>query len=300
MTAFLVGAVVLAVLGVALQQLLADELVGWVPVLSHALVRLAARRLDDAERDRWREEWTAEVTAYGDRRLSGLAYAMYLLLSTLTPRAHLQDKFDTGTLLPGFTDGVPRSRKRLTGTAVWEQVIRAMHDPDLALVDSGIARASERFALALAPATSASLLLYEQALKASVAARDHAVATEPPAARHKPFWAPSYPAPKPWLSRRAAGVNGDPEWRIAPLSATQRRLAQPYIDALQDDLPGICPEWHPSARRNFLNAIERYDDRKSRRQDRGSASARAGVSLEVFLAAWVAEPGKRSAVRRIF
>jgi lipopolysaccharide/colanic/teichoic acid biosynthesis glycosyltransferase len=70
---------VLSVLGAVLLNLLADEVVDWCPWLTERLLRRAARVLPEAHRDRYQEEWLAEVEALPGR-FARLAMALRILL----------------------------------------------------------------------------------------------------------------------------------------------------------------------------------------------------------------------------
>jgi hypothetical protein len=80
MTAWIIGLVLLvaaAIGGVVwkvAQDLATDEVRGWLPHLSEQLVRRAALRLPEDQRDRV-EEWLAELAEYRDRRLTMLVVA---------------------------------------------------------------------------------------------------------------------------------------------------------------------------------------------------------------------------------
>jgi Bacterial sugar transferase len=69
--------------------LLTDEARGWLPHLARAVVRAAARRLPPAHRQRYEEEWLAELVAYSDRRLTALIRACSLWVSARAMRAEL-------------------------------------------------------------------------------------------------------------------------------------------------------------------------------------------------------------------
>ncbi len=55
--------------------LLTEETRAWLPHLTRALIRSAARRLPAEHRDRYTEEWLAEAEAYSDRPLTALVCA---------------------------------------------------------------------------------------------------------------------------------------------------------------------------------------------------------------------------------
>ena len=70
-----------------LQALFTDEARGWLPHLARAVVRRAARRLPPAHRERYEDEWLAELAAYSDRRLTALVRACSLWIGARAMRA---------------------------------------------------------------------------------------------------------------------------------------------------------------------------------------------------------------------
>jgi hypothetical protein len=71
------GALVVAVA----QNLIADEIKGWIPWLARALANRAARKLPVSLRERYDGEWRAELEPLlVDRRLSALAFSAHLWL----------------------------------------------------------------------------------------------------------------------------------------------------------------------------------------------------------------------------
>ena len=80
---FLFGTLVAPVL----QGLFTDEARGWLPHLARAVVRTAARRLPPAYRERYEDEWLAELAAYSDRRLTALVRACSLWIGARAMRA---------------------------------------------------------------------------------------------------------------------------------------------------------------------------------------------------------------------
>ena len=75
----LVGALVAMALTVC-YSLLGDEARAWIPYLARWLVRSAARKLPPLERDRYEQDWIANVSAWEDRRLAALAKAVHIRL----------------------------------------------------------------------------------------------------------------------------------------------------------------------------------------------------------------------------
>jgi hypothetical protein len=64
------------------QALVADDARGWLPHLSRALVRSAARRLPVAYQERYEEEWLALLSDWADRPLSAVVQAWSLRRGT--------------------------------------------------------------------------------------------------------------------------------------------------------------------------------------------------------------------------
>jgi hypothetical protein len=74
---------ILAVTSRVLVGVLTAEVLAWLPNLSRSLVLSAARPQPPECRERFTEEWQAEIDAYGERRLAALKWAISLRL-----RAH--------------------------------------------------------------------------------------------------------------------------------------------------------------------------------------------------------------------
>lgn len=87
--AIALGAIVFAVAVAAGQSLLSDEARAWLPHLARWLVRSAVRRLQEEERDRYEEEWLAELAAWSDRPLSALGKAAHIRWRVREMRASL-------------------------------------------------------------------------------------------------------------------------------------------------------------------------------------------------------------------
>jgi RNA polymerase sigma factor (sigma-70 family) len=87
--AIALGAVGCAVGVAAGQSVLSNEARAWLPHLARWLVRQAAQRLQDEERDRYEEEWLAELAAWSDRPLSALVKAAHIRWRTREMRVSL-------------------------------------------------------------------------------------------------------------------------------------------------------------------------------------------------------------------
>jgi hypothetical protein len=75
-TAFL-GIAILCITA-TLAKLSSDEVSGWIPVWSIRLLDSAVAIIPPEHRDRYREEWLAELAAFHGRRVSGLRFAWRL------------------------------------------------------------------------------------------------------------------------------------------------------------------------------------------------------------------------------
>jgi hypothetical protein len=71
---YLAGLLLVVFLG-----LVAIELAGWSPVVARWIVRRAARRLPNLERERWLEEWYCDLDAVGGRPLTVLMHGLGIL-----------------------------------------------------------------------------------------------------------------------------------------------------------------------------------------------------------------------------
>lgn len=91
------GLVLLAL--AALKKLAVNEIAGWITPLSQWLVRVAASRLPRQQK-RYEEEWLSEIAAYGERRLSGLRYAIGLLRGARDMGTALEDGATGGVASP--------------------------------------------------------------------------------------------------------------------------------------------------------------------------------------------------------
>lgn len=70
--------------------LLLTECFDWLPWLSRRVVRSAARYLPPKQRVRYEDEWLAELDAIPGQRLSRLAFAVRVLLSSSDTRAEIE------------------------------------------------------------------------------------------------------------------------------------------------------------------------------------------------------------------
>jgi hypothetical protein len=79
--AVVLGGLALCVLTVVavVKKLVVDEVTGWITPLSERIIRAAASRLPAQTRQRYEEEWLAELATLRDRRLSGVWVALSLL-----------------------------------------------------------------------------------------------------------------------------------------------------------------------------------------------------------------------------
>jgi hypothetical protein len=94
------AAIIVAVVGVlswiglqVVTSLVQQEVLGWIPHLSLGLLRLAVRQLPPAHRDRWLEEWEAELATLRDRPLTclltavGFVFAVRGVCGAISPAA---------------------------------------------------------------------------------------------------------------------------------------------------------------------------------------------------------------------
>jgi hypothetical protein len=72
-----------------LTALVTDDVKGWLPHIARGMTRSAARRLPPDHRERYKEEWLAELEAYSDRRLTALFRACWLWLGARAMKAAL-------------------------------------------------------------------------------------------------------------------------------------------------------------------------------------------------------------------
>lgn len=154
--------VLAGILGVALTSavlpLFQDELRAWIPFASRRLIRLAARGIPAAHRNRYAEEWSAELRAFDDRKLTAFAWAVRVLLRSLRMRAALQEpdrpaeskappqvvlsaaEHVTAPMPPYLADLLERTRR-----FTWAEVVRDMDDPTIERVEADLAVIEQRF-----------------------------------------------------------------------------------------------------------------------------------------------------------
>jgi hypothetical protein len=100
MSALLVIGLACIALGVAVvQKLLVSEVEGWLPHVSQRLVDYAAQRLPQRDRERYREEWLAELNTFDDRQLTALLWSLDLLRGSRSLRLELARKITTDEVL---------------------------------------------------------------------------------------------------------------------------------------------------------------------------------------------------------
>jgi hypothetical protein len=64
-----------------LSALFGQEALGWLPYLTRRIITSAAMRLPDDHRERWHEEWLADLKELDDRPLTAFAYAVSVATS---------------------------------------------------------------------------------------------------------------------------------------------------------------------------------------------------------------------------
>jgi hypothetical protein len=69
-----------SILAAVIVPLLLSEFTDWCPWFARRLVGRAVRRLPEASRDRWEEEWLGDLAAFEGRRLSILARGLWIYL----------------------------------------------------------------------------------------------------------------------------------------------------------------------------------------------------------------------------
>lgn len=98
-------ALVAGIVAAVFMSLLGREAAGWVPHLGRAVIRFAAKRIPEDERDRWRDEQLAELAGLADRPLSSLIFAADVLLNARATAAEVRAWLDVG-------DGASPQRSR--------------------------------------------------------------------------------------------------------------------------------------------------------------------------------------------
>lgn len=77
-----IGLAVAAVLGYlitsAISEVIANEAMGWIPHLSRGIAERASRRLPSKSRERYLEEWCADLAQFDDRPLTALSHALLI------------------------------------------------------------------------------------------------------------------------------------------------------------------------------------------------------------------------------
>jgi hypothetical protein len=289
----LVAALLLAVgsLVVIVQNVLTDEAWGWLPRLAQSLVRSAVRRLDPSRRDRYQEEWRAELDQFDDRRLTGLAWALRVWLRAGAMRAGSTTDFSSERNESELPAALAARRYVVDE---WHDFVAAISEPGLGDVEPSIQAASARFEARLADVRSPALERLDELRAINLERREAAASTEaaaPISVRHTvPGFFDRKPLP---LVRRPprCGPAGavDPEWTIAPLTGAERRKAEPYVRALAQ----VGSTWHPAARSALTAAVDEYDHRPGYRPRRERAEC-TDVRLEVFLGLWGGNEGGES------
>lgn len=107
---FAIGLVAIAsvVVAAVAHALLVDEARAWLPHVSRWLVRRAARRLPEEQRERYEEEWLAELASWSDRPISAVGKA-----------AHIRSRARAMRLsLDGYEPQVPAIDRLLAGLAL--------------------------------------------------------------------------------------------------------------------------------------------------------------------------------------
>jgi len=88
----------LVMLAAIAQSLLVDETRAWLLHVSRWLVRSSARRLPEDQRERYEEEWLAELATWKDRPISGMAKAAHIRWHARALRISLRE--DVGVRVP--------------------------------------------------------------------------------------------------------------------------------------------------------------------------------------------------------
>jgi hypothetical protein len=95
----------LYIAGRAIASVAVDELKGWLPHVAAALIASAVARLPEADRDRYREEWLAELLASQDRAMNALIFSLRVRvrvrsLVTELPESSAPDQVATASPTP--------------------------------------------------------------------------------------------------------------------------------------------------------------------------------------------------------
>jgi hypothetical protein len=140
----LAGGVALLLLLAVVQQVAAEEASGWMRVLARWLVRRAASRLPARSRERYEQEWLAELLSISDRPVTGLVFAIGVRRSARQTGAELEassvtDRDPTPVSRPLLD---PAAMERLVarlveetkpGRSAWDAALEAMREEDLSI-----------------------------------------------------------------------------------------------------------------------------------------------------------------------
>jgi hypothetical protein len=75
-----------------MQSLVGDEVKGWLPHITRAIVAAAVRRLPRERRARYQQEWLAELDAYSERRLTAIIHACGFWRAAVAIRSALREE----------------------------------------------------------------------------------------------------------------------------------------------------------------------------------------------------------------
>lgn len=89
---------VAAAVVVAVIHLVLAEVFDWFPALARHLIRRAAHRLPAAKRDRYAEEWLAELAALPGQRVSALVFSARILVRARSTARALGEPIPGGVL----------------------------------------------------------------------------------------------------------------------------------------------------------------------------------------------------------
>lgn len=117
------GALFFAVATAILAKLSGDEISGWLPVWSMRFLESAVSRVPADHRERYREEWKAELAAFRDRRLAGLRFAWRLRRRARSVNEALSETEGVGDV---FQAEPPVVRKPLEAEVVAEIIRRVV------------------------------------------------------------------------------------------------------------------------------------------------------------------------------
>jgi hypothetical protein len=297
------GLLVLLVLA-TLKSLVISELTGRVPALCEALIELAVKRLPEPSRERYREEWQADLLQMRSTPLSAIKHALLVGIGAGSMRAQLAARDRARSIRDARRAGLlileevqfarTRTRRSHAGPLVeWQEVIGAIRrDGAPESVEEPLEQANVRFAALLAPAQPSSVRAL-QTLRDRGAAASIGVGAAAPAAprveispQNDPYWhRPLRTAPI--VRRFGPGGAVDPEWSIAPLTRRERRVAETYRRSALENVEetDLCGHWPSGVRDALLSAVEHYDDSPWLGRDYQPGDGHV-VRLSVFLGAW--------------